>query len=117
MSYQYYSKLSDRDNNKVWTSGIALVGCVLEVLECKYIITWCIEKFIQNRRTIPLQRGSLASLAPLVFKKILKLSESNLVYKGEEARNFLKGKNNGIELYKNIYKIMHRCQKKYPRFG
>jgi hypothetical protein len=29
---------------------------------------------------------------------MLKLPEPNLVYKGQEARNFLKRKNNGLEL-------------------
>jgi hypothetical protein len=29
---------------------------------------------------------------------MLKLSEPNPVYKGEEARNFVKSKNNGIQL-------------------
>jgi hypothetical protein len=93
-----YEWLSDIDNNKVWTLGIALVNCVLEVFKCKDIITWSIDKFVQNRRTIPLQSKFLVSLAPLVFKKMLKMPELNLVYKGEEARNFLKGKNNAIEL-------------------
>jgi hypothetical protein len=97
-SYWYYSNLLDKENNKVWTSGIALVGYVPEVFECKDIITWCIDKLVQNRRTIPLQSESLVSLAPSVFKKMLRLSEPNLVYKGEEAKNFLKRKNNGIEL-------------------
>jgi hypothetical protein len=97
-SYWYYSTSPDRDNNKVWTSGIALAGCVPEVFDCKDIITWCIDKFVQNRRTIPLQNDSPISLAPSVFKKMLKLPELNITYKGDEARNFLKGRNNGIEL-------------------
>jgi hypothetical protein len=45
-AYWYYSTLPNRNSNKVWTSGIALVGCVPEVFECKDIVTWCIDKFI-----------------------------------------------------------------------
>jgi hypothetical protein len=39
-----------------------------------------------------LQSVSRVSLAPLVFKRMLKFPETYLVYKGEEVRNFLKGK-------------------------
>ena len=59
------------------------------VFKCKYIVTWCIDKFVQNRRTISLQISSHVLLAPSVFKKMLKLPEPKLTYKGEEARNFL----------------------------
>jgi hypothetical protein len=85
-------------NNKVWTLEITLICCVPQVFKCKYIVTWCIDKFVQNRRTIPLQSGSPVSLAPSIFKKMLKLPEPKLTYKGEEARNFLRRKNNVIEL-------------------
>jgi hypothetical protein len=37
-------------------------------------------------------------LAPTIFRKMLKLQETTLMYKGDEARNFLKGRNNGIKL-------------------
>jgi hypothetical protein len=66
--------------------------------ECKDIVTWCIDKFIQNRRVITLQSSSPISLAPSIFREMLKFPEPNLVYKGEEAKNFLKRKNNGIKL-------------------
>ena len=33
-----------------------------------------------------------------IFKKILRFPELSLVYKEEEAENFMKRKNNGIEL-------------------
>jgi hypothetical protein len=79
-------------------SGITLASCVPEVFDCKYTITWCIDKFVKNRRTIPLQNDSPISLTPSVFKKTLKLPESNITYKGDEPRIFLKGRNNGIEL-------------------
>jgi hypothetical protein len=37
-------------------------------------------------------------LAPSIFREMLKLPEKNLVYKGEEARNFLKINNKGIDI-------------------
>jgi hypothetical protein len=37
-------------------------------------------------------------LAPSIFREILKLPEPNLIYKGEEVRNYLKSKNNGLEI-------------------
>jgi hypothetical protein len=71
---------------------------VPEVFDCKDIVTWCVDKFVQNQRTIPLQNGSPISLAPTIFKKLLKLPEPNLTYEGDRARTFLKGRNNGIEI-------------------
>jgi len=63
-----------------------------------YIVTWWVEKIVQNKAIIPLQSRSPISLTPLIFKKMLKLPKPNLTYKGEDAINFLRGKNNGIEL-------------------
>jgi hypothetical protein len=37
-------------------------------------------------------------LTPSIFREMLKLPELNLVYKGEEARNLLKIKKNGIKI-------------------
>jgi hypothetical protein len=82
----------------VWTSGIVLAGCGPEVFECKDIITWCVDNIIQNRRVISLQNTYPISLVPSIFIEMLKVIDLNLVYKGEEARNFLKRKNNGIEI-------------------
>jgi hypothetical protein len=45
-----------------------------------------------------LQIIPLVPLASSIFRDILKLLEPNLVYKGEEAKNFVKRKNNGIKL-------------------
>jgi hypothetical protein len=59
---------------------------------------WCVDKLIQNRRVIALNNSSPISLTPSIFREMMKLPEPNLVYKGEEARNFLKRKNNGLEL-------------------
>jgi hypothetical protein len=102
-SYWYYATFPNRDNNKIWTSGITLVGCVHEFFDCKEIVTWCVDKFVQNQRTIPLHNGSPIYLAPTVFKKMLKLPELTLTYKGDKARNFLKGRNNGIELLQEYF--------------
>jgi hypothetical protein len=47
---------------------------------------------------IPLQNGSPVSLAPSIFKKLLKLPDPNITYKGDKAKKNLKGRNNGINL-------------------
>jgi hypothetical protein len=72
--------------------------------ECKDIVTWCVDKLVHYRRTIPLQSESPVSLPPSVFKKILRFPEPSLVYKGEEARNFLKRKTNGIKILQQYLK-------------
>jgi hypothetical protein len=96
--YWYYAKMLDGENNKVWISIIVLAGCVAGVFECKDVVTWCVNKIIYNIHDIPLHNSSHILLAPSIFREMLKLPEPNLVYKGEEARNFLKRKNNGLEL-------------------
>jgi hypothetical protein len=45
-SFWYYAKIMDRENNKVWTPRIVLVGCVPKVFECEDIATWCVDKLI-----------------------------------------------------------------------
>jgi len=97
-SYWYYLSLLGRGNNKMWTSRIVLLGCVPEVFECNDILTQCIDKFVQNRRVIVLLNSSPISLVSSIFKEMLKLPDPNMAYKGEEARHFLKRKNNGIKL-------------------
>jgi hypothetical protein len=49
-SYWYYATfpLPGRNENKIWTSGISLVGCVPEVFDCKEIVSWCTDKLFQD---------------------------------------------------------------------
>jgi hypothetical protein len=56
-----------------------------------------VDKLIQNKRVIALHNSSPISLAPSIFREMLKFPEPNLVYKGEEARKFLKRNTNGLE--------------------
>jgi hypothetical protein len=46
-AYMYYSTLPplEKNSNKIWTSGIALTGCVPKVYDFKELISWCIDKF------------------------------------------------------------------------
>jgi hypothetical protein len=70
----------------------------LEVFDSREIVSWCVDKFDQNRRMIQLQGESLISLSPSVFKRMLKLLEPTITFKGDEARSFLKEKYSGLEL-------------------
>jgi hypothetical protein len=79
-------------------SGIALAGCVPEVYDFKELISWCIDKFDKNQRIIQLQGESPISLAPSVFKRMLRLPEPTMTFKSVEAKDFLKTKNGGFEL-------------------
>jgi hypothetical protein len=88
----------ERNLNQIWTLGIALTGCFLEVCDSKELVAWCIDKFDKNQRQIQLQGDSLISLAPLVFKRILKLLELTITFKGDEAKDFMKAKNGELEL-------------------
>jgi hypothetical protein len=99
-AYWYYSSppTAQKDGNVIWTSGIARVGCVPEVFDCKEIVAWCVDKYVPNQRIIQLQGHSLISLSPQVFRKMLKLPEPTLTFKGEDCREFLKKYNNGLDL-------------------
>jgi hypothetical protein len=98
--YCYYSSplTSQRNENVIWTSGIALAGCVPKVFDCKEIVAWCVDKYISNQRAIQHQGHSPISFSPQVFCKMLKLSEPTLTFKGEDCRDFLKKHNNGLNL-------------------
>jgi hypothetical protein len=82
----------------IWTSGTALVGCVLEVFNCKEIVAWCVDKYIPNQRAIQLQVHSPIYLSPQVFHKMLKLLETTLAFKGKDYIDILKKHGNGLDL-------------------
>jgi hypothetical protein len=96
-AYSYYSS-PPAQKDVIWASGIARVGCVPEVFDCKELVAWCVEKYVPSQRIIQLQDHSLISLSPQVFRKMLKLPEPTLTFKGEDCRDFLKKHNNGLDL-------------------
>jgi hypothetical protein len=55
-------------------------------------------KFGKNQRIIHLQEESPISLTPSIFKKMLKIPETIMTFKGDEAKYFLKDINGGCEL-------------------
>jgi hypothetical protein len=46
------------------------------------------DKYDKDRRIIQLQGESPISLAPSIFKKMLKLPKPTITFKGDEAKNF-----------------------------
>jgi hypothetical protein len=81
-AFSYYSTFAS-ENKVIWTSGIAHAGCVLEVFDCKDLVSWCTDKFIAEKRIIPLHDCSYVSLSPHLFRQMLKLLEPTLMFKGE----------------------------------
>jgi hypothetical protein len=96
-AYSYYSSPSAQ-NEVIWTSGIARAGCVPEVFDCKEVVSWCAERYISSQRIIPLWDHSPVSLSPQVFRKMLRLSEPTLTFRGEDCKEFLKNHDNGLDL-------------------
>jgi hypothetical protein len=95
--YSYYlSPPAQKD--VIWTYGIACTRCVPQVFKCKELVAWCIEKYVLSHRIIKLQDHSPISLSPKVFRKMLKLPEPTLTFKGEDCRDFLKKHDNGMDL-------------------
>jgi len=87
-----------RNKNKVWTSGISLVGFVLEVFDSREIFSKCVDKYDQNQRIIQFQGESHIYLSPSGFERMLKLPDLTIVFNGDESRSLLKERNNGLEL-------------------
>jgi hypothetical protein len=85
-------------NEVIWTSGIARAGCVPEVFDCKEVVSWCAEKYIPSQRIIPLCDHSPVSLSPQVFRKMLKLSEPTLTFRGQDCKQFLEKHDNGLDI-------------------
>jgi hypothetical protein len=96
-AYSYYSSPSAQ-KEVIWTSEIARAGCVPEVFDCKELVSWCTEKYIPSQWIIQLQDHSPISLSPQVFRKMLKLPEPTLTFKGEDCRDFLKKHDNDLDL-------------------
>jgi hypothetical protein len=96
-AYSYYSSPSAQ-KEIIWTSGIVHAGCVPEVFDCKELVTWCAERYIPSQWIIQLWDHSPVSLSPQVFRKMLRLPEPTLTFKGEDCREFLKKHDNGLDL-------------------
>jgi hypothetical protein len=95
----FYYSTSATENQVIWTSGIVHVGYVHEVFYYKDMVSWCADKFIAEKRIIPLQDHSYVSLSPQVFCQMLKLSEPTLTFRGENCKQFLTKHNNGLDLF------------------
>jgi hypothetical protein len=95
--YFYYSYPSTQ-NEAIWTSGIARAGYVSEVFDCKELVSWCADRYISGQRIIPLRDHCLVSLSPQVFRNMLRLSEPTLTFRGEDSKQFLKKKDNRLDL-------------------
>jgi hypothetical protein len=59
-AYSYYSTLATQDE-VIWTYGIARAGCFPEFFDCKEMVSWCADKFISDKRIIPLRDRSSVS--------------------------------------------------------
>jgi hypothetical protein len=102
-AYSYYSS-HYAQNEVIWTSGITHAGCVPEGFYCKEVFSWCVEKYISSQRIIPLRDHSLVSLSPQVFRKMLRLSEPTLTFRGKYCKQFLEKHDNGLDLLPKFLK-------------
>jgi hypothetical protein len=99
-------------------SGITLEGYILEVYDFKDLISWCIDKFEKNKKIIQLQGEYSISLAPLVFKRIIRVTESRINFKGIEAQEVLKIKKmEDWRFYENILKTQKLFQRTFEAFN
>jgi hypothetical protein len=96
-AYYYYSS-PYAHKNVILTSGIAREGCVLEVFDCKEVVSLCPERYISGQRIIPLRDHSHVSLSPQVFHKMLIFPEPSLTFRGEDSKQFLRNHNNELDL-------------------
>jgi hypothetical protein len=94
--------LEEKNSNKVWTSGIALASCMPEVSDFKELILWCVDNFNNEKRIIQLQGKTPISLAPTVFRRMLRLPEPTTIFKISEEDAFLKANHGGMEILDNF---------------
>jgi hypothetical protein len=80
-------------------SGIVRAGCVLEVFDTKDLVIWCTDNFEKEQRTIKMNGCSSISLGPPTFSQMLKLLKPTAIFKVEEAKNFIKDKNGGRDIF------------------
>ena len=100
-AYSYYSTPVTQ-NQVIWTSRIARAGCVPKVFDCKELVSWCADKFILEKRIIPLWDESFVSLSSHVFRQMLRLLDPTLTFKGEDWKQFLAKHNNGLDLLPHL---------------
>jgi hypothetical protein len=63
------------------------------------VVSWCAEKYIPSQRIIALHNHSPVSLSPQVFRKMLKLLEPTLTFRGQDCKQFLeKHIMNGLDI-------------------
>jgi hypothetical protein len=108
-AYCYYSSCSTQ-NEVIWTYRIARVDCVLEVFDCKEVVSWCAKKYISSQIIIPLNDHSHLSFSPHVFRKMLRLSEATLTFRGQDCKQFLKKHDSGLDLLPKFPKISQSCK-------
>jgi hypothetical protein len=82
----------------IWTSGITRAGFIPEVFDCKEVVSWCAKKYIPRQRIIPLCDHSPVSLSAQVFRKMLKLSEPTLTFRGQDCKQFLEKHDNELDI-------------------
>jgi hypothetical protein len=71
---------------------------VLEVFDSKEVVSCCTKKYIPCQRIIPLRYHSPISLSPQLFRKMLKLSNPTLTFRGQDCKQFLEKHHNGLDI-------------------
>jgi hypothetical protein len=69
---------------------------VSEVADFKELVLLCTKKIDTEGRVIQIQGKPSISLAPLVFKRMLRLTDPTLTFKNVEVDDFLKDHNKGM---------------------
>jgi hypothetical protein len=80
-------------------------GCVPKVFDCKELVSSCTKRYIPSQWIIQLRDHSPVSLSPQVFRKMLRILEPTLTFKGEDCREFLKKNGIGLDLLPEFLEI------------
>jgi hypothetical protein len=80
------------------------------------MVSWSTEKYIPNQWMIQLQYHSPISLLPQVFRKMLRLLEPTLTFKGEDCRDFLKKYDDGLDLLPKLLENIMAIPEDITRF-
>jgi len=97
---------------------------MLEVSYFKELFFCCVDKLNIEKRIIQLQGRALVSLAPTIFRRMLRLPKPTMMFKSFEVDAFLKANHGRINIlekflielsgyFGNLYQL-EVCSLKYP---
>jgi len=79
-----------------------LEGCIPEVSYFKDLVLCCVDHFNNDKRIIQLQGKMPISMAPTVFRRMLRIPKPTTKFESSEVDTFLKANHRGTKILENF---------------